>query len=164
MEIGVTDIEIHTSLITFYGTINKPKQAEKIFNNIKDKDIRSCNNMLNAYMINKQESKAVKLFETNKLNNLIDNCTYPIMMNGFRMNDNSVKALDLFYEIKDDEKIELTPHVFNIALHCCADMVSLLKGEEIIQCLKQFPALQDDVNFHSVFMLSFKHIQTVLLK
>ena len=115
LEKRIKNIEVDTSLIHYYSSINDINQCEKIFDNIINKDIVCYNAMITAYMNNNLLDKALAFFYHDDIKNIKNETTYNLGVNICIQNGNDVELNNIYEQIsrKKMNSVELNTSLIN---------------------------------------------------
>ena len=110
-----TNIQLASSMIQFYGKINKIKEAETVFHNVEKKDIVMYNAIMSVYNENRMFDKSIQVFKLEKVQDLKNSITYNLGLNACINAKNELFGREICNEIlyKKLSDVELYTSILN---------------------------------------------------
>ncbi|CAN4081605.1 unnamed protein product [Withania somnifera] len=151
---GIHDnVYVSSALVDMYASCSSIKQAELVFNSVRQFDYVLCNVIMSAYFSNEECDKALHIFDQlRKGRTKLNNDSWNSVIGGCVRSGRTDKALQMLHEMQQSgvkpNKITIT-----IVLPTCIDLGSIRRGKEIHGFLLQHLFLEDETVFTSlVFM------------
>ncbi|VVA90708.1 unnamed protein product [Arabis nemorensis] len=112
---------IQTSFVRFYGEVADFRSSRKMFGDIVDPCVIACNSMLDACGRNGDMDSAFELFQRMPVTDVV---SWTTVINGFSKNGLHAKAVMLFGEMIENNRVVITPTEATLVsvLSSCANL------------------------------------------
>ncbi|XP_049385305.1 pentatricopeptide repeat-containing protein At1g20230-like [Solanum stenotomum] len=151
---GIHDnVYVSSALVDMYASCSSIKQAETVFNSMRQFDYVLCNVIMSAYFSNGECDKALRIFDQlRKGRTKLNHDSWNSVIGGCMQSGRTDKALQILHEMQQSgvkpNKITITS-----VLHNCIDLGSIRRGKEIHGFLLRDLFLEDETVFTAlVFM------------
>ncbi|CAN8294450.1 unnamed protein product [Cochlearia groenlandica] len=117
----LSDPFVQTSLVRFYGEVCDLESSRKMFDEIVDPCVVACNCMLDACGRNGEMDSAFELFQRMHVTDVV---SWTSIINGFSKNGFHAKAVMLFGEMVEKERMVMPPNevTFASVISSCAKL------------------------------------------
>ncbi|KAK8483221.1 hypothetical protein V6N11_070958 [Hibiscus sabdariffa] len=121
------NLVVYNALIDAYGKCGEVDSANKIFNQMSEKDVVSWTSMMVAYAKACRLEGAFRVFKEMPIKNTV---SWTGLISGFAQNSCGNEALDLFRQMLE-EGVQPNAYTFVAVLSACADLALIEKGKQV---------------------------------
>ncbi|KAH9619578.1 hypothetical protein KSS87_023543 [Heliosperma pusillum] len=130
----VTGLFVGNALVNMYSVFARPWDAQKVFDEMSDRDVFSWTSLLGGYAKHGCIDKARGIFERMPLRNDV---SWVVMISGFVNAGRYIDALDYFDGMLGDGKVKPNEAAIVCALSSCANLGALDRGDLIHEYIER---------------------------
>ncbi|XP_042507130.1 pentatricopeptide repeat-containing protein At1g19720 [Macadamia integrifolia] len=145
------DVLFGNSLIDLYSKCSKIESAQRIFDNISEKDIFTWNSMIGGYTQSGYCGKAYDLFVMMQDSGLQPNVvTWNVMISGHIQNGDEDRAMEFFQRMETDGMIKQNTVTWNLLVSGMLQNGHINKALEIFRQMQSFQVPPNSVTLLSI--------------